>query len=78
MEIKELRYAAQNDALGLARRYHDDDTYDYIGLAAPGTGTDETKWRIARVKQSNGDTDHPNGSADFVHEWDEVLNYDYS
>lgn len=78
MDAKEMRNAAQNDALAMSRRHTDDGTYDYIGLAAPGTGTDEEKWRIARINQSTSDLDHPQGSAAFAFVWDNVLTYSYS
>lgn len=78
MNIEELRLSALNNTVGLKRRYSEDGTYDYIGFAPAGAGTDEPKWRIARVKQSNGDTDHANGSADFVHKWDDATSYDFS
>ena len=78
MNIEELRLSALNNTVGLKRRYSDDGTYDYIGFAPAGAGTDEPKWRIARVKKSNGDTDHANGSAAFVHKWDNVTGYSFS
>lgn len=78
MDIHEIDIAARNNSLGLKRRHTEDSTYDYVGLAPAGAPLSENKWRIARVRKDNSDTDHPNGDGRFVHNWNDVLTYDYN
>ena len=53
----------------------------YIGEAEPGTNSNNPTWRIKRIETlSDGDTSilWVNGSADFIHTWDDRLTYNYS
>ena len=57
------------------------DTLLYRGEAEPGALENQARWRIRRITigSDNDVTEEwANGSAEYIHTWDDRLTYDYS
>ena len=51
----------------------------YYGFAEPGSTTSAAKWRIMKGDSSSNPTTYyyANGTANFIHVWDNYMNYTY-
>lgn len=51
----------------------------YVGQALPGTSSSVASWRIKKITETStgSSVDWANGSAEFVHKWDDHLTLTY-
>lgn len=56
-----------------------DPVVTYVGQAEPGTANSASAWRIKRITETSSEVaiDWANGTADFVHSWDDHLTLPY-
>ena len=54
----------RQDADNMALKIVNDGTYDYIGMAAPGTATGTAKWKVMRI-DSSGNIAFADGNSNF-------------
>lgn len=55
-----------------------DATYNYTGLAAPGSATSSAVWMIFRTHKTTGDVDHADGDHNYDNIWDSATGLSYS
>ena len=55
-----------------------DATYNYTGLAAPGSLTSDPVWLVFRTETATGDIDHADGNHDYDNIWDNYASLSYS
>ena len=53
-------------------------TYEYIGLAVPGSATSASLWRISRETIATGELLYADGDANFDNIWDNYTSLSYS
>ena len=66
----------QND-IDYIKKYSDDGTYTYVGVAVPGTATSSALWQIKRLDNSSGDVVWAGEASTFVNIWDDRTSLSY-